>query len=282
MERVNRRYRPLRPGTIVLYLFLFIVAIGFIYPLIWLLISSLKTNTEIFTSPWRLPKVWQFKNYQQAIVTGNIGRYFLNSVVVAVLTLTISTMLSSMAAYAIQRMKWKLSKPVMTYFLLGIMIPIHATLIPLFIQFRQFGLTNSSIGLVLPYVVFAFPSTILILSAFFSSIPRDLEEAAVIDGSSLWRAFIQIILPISRPALLTVVIFNFISCWNELLVALVFISNPNRYTLPVGLTNFVGQYTTNYAPMLAAIMLAVLPTIVIYSIFNAKIVVGMTAGAIKA
>lgn len=271
----------IKPGRVLLYFVMILLALAYIYPLIWLLVNSLKTNTEIFSSPWALPEVIQFKNYATAWKTGNIGRYFVNSVVVTCMTLAVSVIFSSMAAYGIQRMKWKLSGLVMTFFMLGMMIPIHATLIPLFLMFKKLNLTDSFLSLVLPYITFAFPSTILILSGFFSTIPRELEEAAVIDGSSLWRAFLQIILPIAKPALLTVLIFNFIATWNELLVALIFISDPNRYTMPVGLTNFVGQYTTNYAPMLAAIMLAVLPSIIVYSIFNTKIVAGMTAGAVK-
>jgi raffinose/stachyose/melibiose transport system permease protein len=178
-------------------------------------------------------------------------------------------------------MKWKLSKLCMTFFMMGMMIPIHATLIPLYVMFKNLGISNSNFALVLPYATFALPSTILILTGFFSSIPRELEEAAVIDGSPIWRVFVQIVIPISTPALMTVLIFNFISTWNELLVALVFIDDEKLYTLPVGLTNFVGQYQTNYAPMLAATMLSILPAITIYSAFNSKIVAGLTAGAIK-
>lgn len=161
------------------------------------------------------------------------------------------------------------------------MVPIHATLIPLYIIFSKIGLINSLIGLIIPYTVFAFPMTIYILSNFFSSLPREIEEAAVIDGCGLWEVFIKIILPISSPGLATVSIFGFVASWNELLVAMIFSTNDTAKTLPVGLTNFVGTYSTNYAPMLAAIVLAMLPTIIIYCLFSNRIIAGMTAGSVK-
>jgi len=269
-----------RPSGILTHVVLILLAVVFVYPIVWLLMSSLKTNTELFTSPWSFPANPQFQNYVISWTTG-IGNYIVNSVVVTSFTLVFILAFSSMAAYGVQRMKWKLSGPVMMFFLMGMMVPIHATLIPLYINFSKVGLLDSYVSLILPYVTFALPSTILILSGFFSTIPREMEEAAVIDGSSILRAFVQIILPISQPALITVMIFNFIGTWNELLVAVIFISNADRYTLPVGLKNFVGLYSTNYAPMLAATSLAVLPTIIIYSIFNTQIVAGITAGAIK-
>ena len=147
--------------------------------------------------------------------------------------------------------------------------------------FSKIGLINSLIGLIIPYMVFAFPITIYILSSFFASLPRELEEAAVIDGCSLWRVFVKIIIPISTPGLFTVSIFGFVGSWNELLVAMIFTTSDNAKTLPVGLTNFVGTYSTNFAPMLAAIVLAMLPTIVIYCMFSNKVIAGMTAGAVK-
>lgn len=281
MEKVKTSRGTFRPGSIIKYTVLVIIVLVFIFPIIWLFVNSLKTNTEIFTSPWALPSTPQLKNYVDAWTAGNIGRYFLNSIIVTAITLFFSITFSSMAAYAISRMKWKLSNATLVFFLLGMMIPIHATLIPLFLSFTKLGLTNNYVGLILPYITFSFPSSILIMSGFFSSIPREMEEAAVIDGSSIFRAFVLIILPMSQPALITVLIFNFISTWNELLVAVVFISDSIQYTLPVGLTNFIGIYSTNYAPMLAAMMLSILPTIIIYSVFNTKIVSGITAGAIK-
>lgn len=270
-----------RPGTIFLYVVLIVVGIVILVPIAFLLLNSFKTTAAIFASPWSFPKEFRVSNYSNAWVEGGIGGYFLNSVVVTAFTLAIGITLSSMAAYGLQRMKWKLSGAVRLFFLLGLMVPVNATLIPLYIIFSKVHLSNSYVGLVAIYVAFQLPVTIIILSAFLSTIPRAMEEAAVLDGSSLFRAFAQIIMPMARPALLTVLIFNFVGTWNELLVALVFISNQIRYTLPVGLTNFAGEYSTQWGPLLAGIFLAMLPAIIIYSIFNARIVSGITAGAIK-
>lgn len=268
-------------SQIIIYLLLTLFSIIFLFPIAWVVFASFKDNPSLLTQPWALPNPVQYQNYTIAWVSGKIGQYFLHSLIVSGATLLLNLLFSSMAAYAISRMKWKLSKTVMNIFLIGMMVPIHATLIPLYLIFAKIGLINSLMGLIIPYMVFAFPTTIYILSSFFSSLPRDIEEAAVIDGCSLWRVFWKIILPISAPGLFTVSIFGFVASWNELLVAMIFTTGDSVKTLPVGLTNFVGTYSTNYAPMLAAIVLAMLPTIVIYCIFSNKIIGGMTAGAVK-
>lgn len=274
--------KRIRPSSIFVHILLAAMAFVFIYPLVWLFQSSLKTNTEIMTSPWTLPAVPQWDNYILAWTQANFPRLYWNSFFVTTITLIIVLIVSSMAAYGVQRLKWKLSSSTMMFFLIGMMVPIHVVIIPLYFNFSRMGLINNYISLILPYATFGLPSTILILSGFLSTIPRSLEEAAVIDGCTIPKAFLQIIIPIAQPALLTVGIFNFIGTWNELLVALIFIGNPGRFTLPIGLAQFVGMYSTNFAPMLAATSLAVIPTIIVYSIFNTRIVDGIAAGAIKA
>lgn len=258
-----------------------IITVIYLYPLIWLLINSLKTNTEIFIKPWSLPEKFIWENYIYAWNVGRIGRYMLNSFIVTAISVTLAIIFSAMAAYGIKRMKWKLSGFVLLLFLSGTMIPVHATLLPLFINFRLIGLTNTYFALILPYVTFSFPTSIFILSGFFGTIPRELEEAAVIDGCTIWKAFTWIIIPIAKPAIITVCIFNFVFMWNELLLALVLITDLNLMTLPIGLTSFSTFYTTNYPPLLSAVFIAILPTIIFYSIFNSQIVAGMTSGAIK-
>lgn len=268
-------------GQIIVYLLLTLLAIMFLFPIVWVIFASFKDNTSLLTQPWALPNPIQFQNYTTAWVSGKIGQYFVHSLIVSGATLVLNLLFSSMAAYAISRMKWKLSKTAMNVFLIGMMVPIHATLIPLYLIFSKMGLINSFMGLIIPYMVFAFPMTIYILSNFFSSLPRDIEEAAIIDGCGLWKVFWEIVLPISTPGLFTVSIFGFVASWNELLVAMIFTTGDNVKTLPVGLSNFVGTYSTNYAPMLAAIVLAMLPTIIVYCMFSNKIIGGMTAGAVK-
>lgn len=223
----------------------------------------------------------QWKNYSHAWIDGSIGRYFMNSVFVTSVSLIILILIGAMAAFVIARMRWRLSGLTLGFFLIGMMIPVHATLLPLFIFFSKLSLTNHLLSLVLLYIAFGLPAAILILTNFFRSLPSEIEEAAAIDGCSMARIFWTMTLPMSKSAIFTVVIFSFVSIWNELLVALVFMSDSKKMTLPVGLMNFKGQYATNYAPLLAATILVIVPSIILYTIFNNRIIEGMTVGAIK-
>lgn len=260
---------------------LVLFSLVYLYPLVWLLLNSLKSTKEIFADPWGWPKTLAWSNYAEAWVTGSIGRYLINSVFVTACSLILLILISAMAAFVIARMRWRLSGLTLGFFLLGMMIPIHATLLPLFIFFSKMSLTNSLWSLILLYIGFGLPAAILILSNFFRSLPREIEEAAAIDGCGMARIFWTMTLPMSQSAIFTVLIFSFVSIWNELLVALVFISDSDKMTLPVGLMNFKGQYATNYAPLLAATILVIVPSIALYSLFNNRIIEGMTVGAVK-
>lgn len=263
------------------YLFLGIGTIIYIYPLFWLIINSLKQTPEIFDRPWELPIKWLWENYRTAWITGGTGRYFYNSVLITAITLLLVLLTGSMASFALIKLKWKASKGTLVYFLLGMMVPLQATLIPLVIFFSKIHLMNSQIGLILIYTAFALPTSILILSGFMSSIPKELMEAAIIDGCSLYGVYWRVLLPILVPALMTVGIISFAGIWNELLVALTFINDAKKMTLPIGLLNFQGQYATDFAPMFAAIVMTTLPSIIVISIFNKRIISGLTAGSVK-
>ena len=169
----------------------------------------------------------------------------------------------------------------MTYFLMGMMIPIHCILIPLFKTFSNFGLYNSLLGLVLPYITMSLPTAIFILTGFFKGMPGEMFEAACIDGCSIYKTFWVIALPLARTGLFVTGLMTFVANWNELLLAMVFISDDSKKTLPVSLSKFVGPYNTNYVQMFAAIMIAILPTIIVYCCFSNQIVDGLTAGAVK-
>lgn len=281
VDNINMQHNRVRISRIILYLSLSILMLVYLYPLVWVFINSFKNNTELYINPWGLPTNFSWQNYVYAWSVGKLGRAMLNSFIVTTVSVIFAVLFSSMAAFGIKRMKWKLSGFTLLLFLAGTMIPIHATLIPLFINFSKLHLTNSYLSLILPYVTFAFPITIYILSGFFGTIPREIEEAAVIDGCSMWTIYLKIAMPIAKPAIITVCIFNILTMWNEMLLALVFITNQKFMTLPIALTTFKGMYGTNYPPLLAGIFLSILPTIIVYSIFNTKITAGMTAGAIK-
>lgn len=266
---------------IVIYIFLTLVAMLYIVPLLWVFMVSFKTNKEIFTSPFALPESFYLDNFTFAWTAGKLGIATLNSFIVCAVTLVLSMLIGSMAAFAIGRLRWKLAKPCMTYFMLGMMIPVHCVLIPLFTRFAKMGLSNSLTGLVIPYLTFSLPVTIFIMTGFFESMPNELIESACIDGANIFEIFIKVALPLSRTGLFVTGLMTFVANWNELLLAMVFVSDDMKKTLPVSLSKFVGPYNTNYSQMFAAIIIAIIPTIVVYCIFSNQIVDGLTAGAVK-
>lgn len=265
----------------LIYGFLVLLALIYILPLAWVVVTSLKDDKVLMTSPWAMPEKLMFENYSFAWTMGNLGKATLNSFIVCSITLLVSLLFGAMAAFAIARLRWKFSNLMLTYFMIGMMIPIHCVLIPLFIQFSSWKLTNSLIGLIIPYVTFSLPITIYIMVGFFKGVPSELFESAVMDGCSIPRMFVVIALPVAKTGFMVTGLMSFVSNWNELLLAMVFISKEAQKTLPVSLTKFVGPYHTNYTQMFAAIVIAVIPTIIVYCIFANQIVEGLTAGAVK-
>lgn len=265
----------------LLYAFLIILALVYLLPLVWIVITSLKDDAVLFISPWAMPEKPMIENYTFAWTAGYLGRATLNSAFVCIITLVLSMVVGTMAAFGIGRMKWKLSGLCMTYFMTGMMIPVHCVLIPLFTKFSKIGLANNLAGIILPYLTFSLPITIYIMKGFFESLPNELFESACIDGCSIYKMFTTIGVPLSKTGLFVTGLMTFVSNWNELLLAMVFISDDTKKTLPVSLSKFVGPYNTNYSQMFAAIVIAIVPTIVVYCCFSNQIVDGLTAGAVK-
>lgn len=268
-------------STKIIYIFLSLLAVIYLLPLVWVIYVSLKDDKTLFVSPWALPERPMIENYTFAWTAGRLGTATLNSALVCGVTLILCLLIGSMAAFAIGRMRWKLSGVVMTYFLTGMMIPVHCILIPVFTRFSKMHLTNSQVGLILPYLTLSLPITIFIMTGFFQSLPNELFESACIDGCSIYRSFTHIALPLSKTGLFVTGLMTFVANWNELLLAMVFISDDAKKTLPVSLSKFVGPYNTNYSQMFAAIVIAIIPTIVVYCMFSNQIVEGLTAGAVK-
>lgn len=266
---------------VLIYVFLIAMAVLYIAPLVWVFMVSFKTNAEIFTSPFALPESLYLDNFTFAWTAGKLGVATLNSAIVCVVSLLISMAIGSMAAFAIGRLRWKFAKPMMTYFMVGMMIPVHCVLIPLFTKFAKLGLSNTLTGLIIPYVTFSLPVTIYIMVGFFESMPNELVEAACIDGASIYKIFFNVALPLAKTGLFVTGLMTFVANWNELLLAMVFVSDESKKTLPVALSKFVGPYNTNYSQMFAAIIIAIIPTIVVYCMFSNQIVDGLTAGAVK-
>ena len=208
------------------FIVLLLIALTQLFPLYWLITFSLKSNTEIFgENVIGLPKVWRWDNYITALSSSNLIRYFLNSVFYSVVTVVVAGIISSMAAYAIARMTWKLKNAVYGLFMIGIMIPAQAALLPLFQILDTLGLKGGYLGLMIPYIAGALPMSIMILVGFYRGIPREMEEAAYIDGCGIFKCFIQIIFPMVKPAIATASIFTFLGTWNELMLANTFVDS---------------------------------------------------------
>ncbi len=278
---MNKKRKGIKVSKVLIYVFLCFMAVIYLAPLFWVIISSLKVRRELIKTPFALPEVPQWENYSFAWTAGKLNMAMMNSFLVCTITLIFTMIIGAMAAFAIGRLRWKLAKPTMTYIMTGMMIPVHCVLIPLYIRFARAGLSNSLLGLILPYLTFSLPTTVFIMSGFFRSIPNELLEAACIDGCSIYRIFFRICLPLARTGFIVTGMMTFIANWNELLMAMVFISDDKKKTLPVALSKFVSPYETNFTQMFAAIVIAIIPTIVVYTVFSNQIVDGLTAGAVK-
>ena len=245
---------------------LLLIAITQIFPLYWLITFSLKSNTEIFgENVIGLPKVWRWDNYVTALSSSNLIRYFLNSVLYTVVTVAVAGVIAAMAAYAVSRMIWKMRNIVYGLFMIGIMIPAQAALLPLMI----------------PYIAGALPMSIMILVGFYRGIPREMEEAAYIDGCGIFKCFVQIILPMVKPAIATASIFTFLGTWNELMLANTFVDSDKYRTLPVGIMSLAGQYSTEWGLIGAGMVIATLPTIIIYFFLSKQVQESLVVGAVK-
>ncbi len=267
--------------TVVLII-LILWAVISIFPVYWMLTFSLKTNPEIFgENVVGLPKEWVWENYNRALHTGNMPRYFLNSLIVAVSTIIITLIASIMATYAITRLKWKGRKRMNSFFMLGLTIPIHASIVPLYTTLAKIKLLDTLWALIIPYSAFSLAMGILVCTGFMGDIPYDLDEAAAIDGCSVWGTFFRVILPLMTPAVSTVGIYTFLQCWNELMFANVFINSDKWRTLPVGVQSLSGQYTTDWGPIGAALSIATIPTLIVYVFLSRRIQDSFVAGAVK-
>ncbi len=274
--------KKFKNGGIGTYIFLIIFTVIQIYPLFWMFCFSLKTNNEIFgDNVAGLPMFWKWSNYVEAWTNGNVGQYFFNTVVVTLLTVLFTVIFAAMASYALSRMVWKLSRTVMTIFLLGLMIPIHCALLPLFLTYVKLGVLNTYFCLVLPYTAFALPLAIYIFTGYMEGIPREMEESAFIDGCNIFKCFTRIIVPMLKPVIATVTIVTFLNTWNEFMLASTFITKSSMKTLTVGVQEMVGQYTTNWGPVGASLVLASLPTLVIYILMSKQVQKSFMAGAVK-
>lgn len=271
-----------RIGMGILYAVLMIIAIIQIYPLVWVFELSLKTNQEVFgMSPFALPKDPQWGNYIEAWTTGGINKYFMNSVWYTVVAVVLTLILGSFVTFALTRMEWKLKGFVLALFMAAYMIPLHSTLIPLFNIYKHINLIDNPLSIIISYTTFNLPITIMILLGFYQALPREIEEAAVIDGCSVHRIFFQITLPMTSPVLVTTAIINMIYNWNEFVFVNTFISSEKWKTITVGVNNFVGQYLTDWGAIGATLVISILPVLIVYLFLSDRIIEGLAAGSVK-
>lgn len=277
------RKRPKKKSVkkTIIYAVLTLFAIVNAYPIIWMVINSFKSEKEFSVNQFGFPKDFVFDNYVNAWNTANFGVLFQNSIFICIVATVVTVFIGALASYFLSRFTFKMNKIVYTFFIFGMLIPIHATLVPMFILLRDLGLLNTRITLLFPYIAFNLPITIFILTSFMKAFPKDIEESAIMDGCGIFRIFWSIILPMSRPAIATVVILNFIHNWNEFSFALVLINDPNFQTLPLGLASFAGQFTVNYGAQMAGLTMSLIPILIFYLLLEKEIVKGMTAGAVK-
>jgi raffinose/stachyose/melibiose transport system permease protein len=257
-----------------------IFALVIIYPIIWLGLSGLKSNSDFFLNTWSLPEEWFWSNYKAAWDAG-IGQFFLNSVYVTVVSVITVLFLGSMAAYGLSRFQFKGQNLVLILILSGLMLAPQVSLIPLYKLLQGLGLYNTYWALVLPYVAFQLPFSIFLMRSYFLSIPRELEESAIIDGCNTWKVYRHIIIPMGKPIIASCALLTGMNVWNEFMFALVFVEDSSLRTIPVGLMNLRSQLNTNFGIQLAGLAISALPMIIAYIIFQKQFVRGLTAGSVK-
>ena len=285
MGRVKATKRTvLRPGMTtkaIVYTLLVIWAVGNLYPFVWWLMSSLKSDYELINHTFGLPRVWMWVNYKIAFVQGKFANYFLNSVIYAFGSLVAVLLVSSMAAFVFARDDFRLKKAVYGLFIAAFLIPSIGGVLPLSLFLRHIGIYGTHWALTLIYTATGIPFAIFMLTTFMSSLPTALEESAVIDGASPWQVYQHVILPLSQPALVTLGIFHFLGTWNEFLIAIVFSSSEKTMTLPVGIFNLTSRFRANYTGVMAGMVMAAVPVIIFYAIAQDKVIKGITAGSLK-
>lgn len=282
MKKKTEEENRFHPGKIILWIVLILVAVIQIFPLIWLVDFSLASSNEMFTTGLLvIPKQIQWGNYAKAFVDGHFLHYLRNSILINGLAVLLVVLISIMAAYACKRMRWHLSGFVMSLLLLGMMIPIHATLLPNYKIYNMLHLTDTIWAILIPYVAFSLPQAMFLMSGFLEGIPLELEEAAVVDGCGIYRILFQIVMPLLKPSIATVSIMTFLNNWNEFIMASTYLSSQKWKTLPFSVLEFTGQYSSNYAVQFAVMALTAAPAVFVYIILNKHITKGVAMGAVK-
>ena len=279
IDRVNNIKRA--TSSFFINIVLIIISIISIYPFFWMIFSSLKTAGEFDKNPVGLPKKLYFENYIHIIKESLMVKFMLNSTIITFISLTLILSIGFVTGYLLSRVKFKGRNILYSYYIIGILVPVHSLLIPIYILTNKIGLVDNIGGVILPYVAFSLPIAVFLIESYLRNIPKEMEEAANIDGASFTRTMFTIILPISKPILVTVAIIQLFYCWNEFIFALVLLNDPNKFTVPLGLTWFKGPYSDNYPMIMSGVITSIIPITILYFILSGNIIKSMAAGAIK-
>jgi N-acetylglucosamine transport system permease protein len=287
-ERIVTGNRKVRTGgdkavEATSHVLLAIWTIIVIVPFLWVVLSSFKTTKEILASPFSLPAHWQFDNYAHAWTDAGIRQFFLNTVIVVSVALVLVMLLGAMCAYVLARFTFPGSRAIYYLMLAGLTFPIFLAIVPLFFILKNIGLINTLPGLIMVYVAFALPFTVFFLYAFFRTLPDDVYEAALIDGAGEWRAFFRIMLPMARPGIAAVAIFNFLGLWNQFLLPVALNTDQSKYVLTQGMASFASQagYAVDFGALFAAVVITVVPVLIVYVIFQRRLEGSVSRGTFR-
>lgn len=267
--------------SVLKYIFVILIVLLSIGPFFWVFLSSFKTNAEILTYSIGWPSSFRFSNYVMAFKIAPLAQFYLNSVIVAVFGTVLNLFILGMSAYVIARFNFKGKKLLVALFSLSLLIPGAAMLQPLYLTVHALGLYDKLFGLIIVYAGFGLPVTLYILSSYFLTIPKEMEEASYLDGAGFIRTFVEIILPISKPGLGTAAVLQFLLSWNEFQFALTLTTGNKSRTLPLALYYFKSQFASDYGVMFAATVIVIIPSIVVYILLQKQVVLGLVAGAVK-
>lgn len=281
---MRRRKVPLtrRIRVILVIAVLFAAAFLWFSPLLLLIFTGIRTSADFLAhGALELPREFTFDNFARAWDVGNFAATYRNSAIITLIKVPLGVIITAMLAFALAMLRIRFRRTIMFTVFLGLTIPVYITILPLFILVRQAGLADNVLGLVGPYLAFGIPFEVLVLQSFFQRVPKEIYEAARIDGAGNFRIFFQIVLPLSMPALVTVGILDAVATWNEFLMALVLLSSDENKTIPLGLLNFFGQFSRDSTGLAAGILIAIVPMLIAYSLLQRYIVSGLTMGAVK-
>jgi raffinose/stachyose/melibiose transport system permease protein len=281
-KRTASMKREERSASIAIYVILGLMAVVWLVPFLFILLTSVRSMGDLISNGiFAWPEEFVFSNFDRAWTIGNFSTYFRNSLLLIIFKVPLGIVLASLAAFPLAKMKFRGSSIIFIFFLIGLAIPVHVTLTPLLVMMKQLGIEGRLPALIPPYVVFGLPFQIFVMRGFFRTVPSELLEAARLDGATEWGNFWRILMPLSAPALATLFIIDALATWNELLMALVLISANESRTVPVGLLQFQGQFSSQYTQLMAGVVISITPIILLYIFLQRYMVAGLTAGALK-